>query len=401
MSSKLSWKSIKTFALAAVAVASFAAPRAYAATVDLLVLYDGYSNDYFSGDVNTAMNGWVTTMNNAYRDSNVDIQLRLVGVKRYDYASSSMDAVLGAISKNGSSTGSEYNAITSLADQTGADMVSYLHKSGSCGIGWVAVSKQYARNVVSPNCGPLTMVHELGHNMGLNHSRRQGDTGGSRYPYALGYGVDKLFSTVMAYSSAFNTRRFSRFSNPDIKCFDVPCGVPVGRSDQAYATLALNNVRDELTAFRSGKPGAGLDPSAWYTAVNKASSQCLDNKSWSTKPGTPVIQWACHGGANQQWQFRPVGSAGYYQIVNRQAPLLIDVPGYATASRTPLGLWSLNTQDNDLWKPELIATNAYAFRNKHSGKCIDVHSGSQQSGLQMEQWECNQSGAQVFTVSRQ
>lgn len=219
-----------------------------AATVDLLVLYDTYSKNYFSGDPQTAMVSWVNQMNATYRDSQVDIQIRLVGVRPNENAGTTMNAVLSSIRTNA--------GIIALRDQLGADFVSQLHQTGSCGLGYVSVSKSYAFNVVGPNCGPLTMVHELGHNMGLNHSRRQGDTGGSRYGYGLGYGVDNQFATVMAYGSSFNASRMARFSNPTIQCKGLPCGVPVGQSEEAYAALALQNVRDEIAAFNPTKGGA-------------------------------------------------------------------------------------------------------------------------------------------------
>jgi hypothetical protein len=52
----------------------------HAATLDLLVLYDDYTSNYYKGDVQTAMAAWVDQVNAAYRDSEMTVQLRLVGV---------------------------------------------------------------------------------------------------------------------------------------------------------------------------------------------------------------------------------------------------------------------------------------------------------------------------------
>jgi peptidyl-Asp metalloendopeptidase len=201
-----------------------------AATVDLLVLYDDYSANYYSGDPETAMKSWVTQINAAYRDSQVD-------------GGANMSTVLGNIRQK--------QSVIALRDQLGADFVSQLHKTGSCGVGYVSVNKNYTWNVTSPSCGPIVMAHELGHNMGLNHSRRQGDQSGSRYRYGVGYGVDNTFATIMAYPRSFNTRRVSRFSNPNLTCSGLPCGVPIGQSQEAYAAKALDNVKDEIAGFRS------------------------------------------------------------------------------------------------------------------------------------------------------
>ena len=217
---------------------------ASAATLDLLVLYDTYSKNYFSGDPQTAMVNWVNQMNAAYATSQVDIQLRLVGVRLHEDGGADQGAVLGNIRVN--------NDVLALRDQLGADFVAQLHQTGNCGVGYVAVDKNWTFNVVGPGCGPMAMIHELGHNMGLNHSRRQGDGSGTRYRYGVGYGVDSQFVTIMAYSQSFNNApRQNLFSNPTLSCKGMPCGIPEGQDQEAYAAKALQNVRDELAGFRA------------------------------------------------------------------------------------------------------------------------------------------------------
>lgn len=219
---------------------------AQAATVDLLVLYDNYTKNYFGGDPQTAMNSWVNQMNAAYADSQIDVQLRLVGVREMEQAGADMGAVLGNLRVN--------NAAIALRDQLGADFVSQLHQKGACGVGYVAVDKNWTWNVTAPGCGPIVMAHELGHNMGLNHSRKQGDTSGARFRYGVGYGVQNVFVDIMAYEGVFNTTRVNRFSNPNLTCRGLPCGIAVGQSEEAYGALAIHNVRNEIAAFR---PTAG------------------------------------------------------------------------------------------------------------------------------------------------
>jgi peptidyl-Asp metalloendopeptidase len=256
-------KSIKHLLLLGLALVSATGTYARAASVDLLVLYDTHSKNYFSGEVETAMKGWVTQMNDAYAASQVDIQLRLVGVRSFESAVTDMSEALNVITRSAETA--------ALRKEVGADFVSYLHKSGSCGVGWLSVSKNYAWNVTGPGCGPMTMVHELGHNMGLDHSRRQGDTSGSRYRYGLGYGVDNTFATIMAYPSAFKARRFNRFSNPEILCVNLPCGVPVGEEQEAFAALALNNVRNEIAGFSPVVIGGGNTSSTPVSSAARSS----------------------------------------------------------------------------------------------------------------------------------
>lgn len=236
----------KKLMLMGVTTCALAASSVQAATVDLLVLYDAYSRNYFGGDPQTAMNNWVNQMNSAYAASQVDVQLRLVGVRELNPGGADMGAVLGNLRVNATAI--------ALRDQLGADFVSQLHERGACGVGYVAVDKNWTWNVTAPGCGPMVMAHELGHNMGLNHSRKQGDTGGARFRYGVGYGVQNTFVDIMAYEGVFNTSRVNVFSNPNLTCRGLPCGLPVGHPEEAYGALAIHNVRDEIAGFR---PTAG------------------------------------------------------------------------------------------------------------------------------------------------
>lgn len=106
----------------------------------------------------------------------------------------------------------------------------------------------YAYNITANDCGDttLTFMHELGHNMGLGHSVRQGAEGGV-YSWAVGYGVDNQFATIMAYPQEFNTtNQLSYFSNPGLALG----GEPIGVNNVADSQRALELVTNTIAAFR-------------------------------------------------------------------------------------------------------------------------------------------------------
>lgn len=225
---------------------------AQAAEVDLLLLYDDFTANRYNGNPLPAMTEWVENANVAYAESQVDIQLNLVGIERYAPRAPGMSARLREIRSS--------SEVAGLRNRHGADFVSLIaSRDGNiCGIGNLGVSARTAFNVTGVQCGYLTLIHELGHNMGLSHSRKQGNNSGSRYRYGLGYGVDRNFSTVMAYPQAFNSRRrLNRFSDPNRNCEGVPCGVQIGSSQEADAHTALNNVRNDIANFRQAVNNGG------------------------------------------------------------------------------------------------------------------------------------------------
>lgn len=267
----------------------------HAVSVDFLVLYDSHSANYFNQQVETAMQNWVAQTNNMYKDSNIDIQLRLVGAVPHEQAGGDMDAVLTSLRVDATAV--------SLRNQYGADFVTQLHRTGECGIGYMAVSANYAWNVVGPDCGPLAMAHELGHNMGLNHSRKQGDTSGARYAYALGHGVDGLFGTVMTYAWLYvnkSSGRLAKFSNPEVNCLGAPCGVAAGQPDQANAALALNNVKNDIAAFRAPTVSSSSQSSSRQSSAASTSSAISSSTvSTSSRPSSSPVSVSSSSRATQ------------------------------------------------------------------------------------------------------
>jgi hypothetical protein len=126
--------------------------------------------------------------------------------------------------------------VINLRNQYGADMVSMLSATTGCGIGYVmrlpnAGFSSFAYQVTKYTCavGNLTMAHEFGHNLGLEHNPENSvvwpDDGS--YPYSYAQYHDGSYRTVMSYSSPCTmgcTRRMY-YSNPDVIFNSLATGV--------------------------------------------------------------------------------------------------------------------------------------------------------------------------------
>jgi hypothetical protein len=94
------------------------------------------------------------------------------------------------------------------------------------------------------------LLHELGHNLGLVHSRRENPDGGS-LPYGAGHGVDNGFVTIMASPGAFNAIRLPRLASPSLGCQGQPCGVHHEDSERgADAVRAIERAMEQVSRYR-------------------------------------------------------------------------------------------------------------------------------------------------------
>ena len=115
--------------------------------------------------------------------------------------------------------------------------------------------------VVSIDNSSLTLAHEVGHLMGVTHSRKQaeGSVSGA-FPWSVGYGVENNFATIMAYESSFNAQGTRFFSTPNRSCSapgkdKFPCGVDgTDLLNGAYAVRSLAATALQVSGISNGLP---------------------------------------------------------------------------------------------------------------------------------------------------
>ncbi|MGW2785990.1 arabinofuranosidase catalytic domain-containing protein [Streptomyces populi] len=157
--------------------------------------------------------------------------------------------------------------------------------------------------------------------------------------------------------------------------------------------------------------------------------RCLDIIGNGTAGGTNVELWDCNGVGGQKWVQRADGS-----LLNPQSGRCLDSPNGATANGTRLRIWDCNGSaaqkfavnagapvigpggacadvagdDNgsnatavQLWSCQSYAVDQHWFHSSDGrlhtlGRCLDINGNGTAGGTQVELWDCNGAGGQVW-----
>ncbi|GGJ45219.1 M12 family metallopeptidase [Deinococcus roseus] len=179
----------------------------------------------------------------------------------------------------------------------------------------------------------------------------------------------------------------------------------VGRGTALTATdvAGINSIYPGSTG-----PATSITNGGVYRVQNVGSNKCLDVDNVSTANGASIKQYACierNTLYNQDYRFKQVNTPEgvYYQIQAVHSGKCADISGINKNDGAKLNQWDCqgNPDDpslrNQLFRPAQVATAVWQFGIKHSGKCLDVPSGST-ADVQLQQWTCNASNAQRFRL---
>lgn len=223
-------------------------------TVDLVV---GYTSGFATGlggqsQAVTRITHLVTLTNEAYSNSGLAAQVRLVRTVQVNYADAT-DNNQALYQLSGSDGGASVSVPSSLQpirearEQAGGDLVSLVRKfsepeNEGCGVAWLiggggtsftSNDAPWGYSVVSDGsdggyyCREETLAHELGHNMGQNHNQEDaGDPGVHAYSYGYRESSSTGFFTIMAYRITDSSQySVPYFANPAVTVQGRPTGV--------------------------------------------------------------------------------------------------------------------------------------------------------------------------------
>ena len=259
--------------------------------------------------------------NDALKDSDVDLRLRLVGTRSIDYVESS-DYISDLMNLTFTEEFNPYELdpedfleeVHDWRDEYGADLVVMLNVAeasnlGIAGVSWVLLDEggipEYGFLVVSAEYAEGTLIHEAGHSFGCRHSRAQSVSPapeeGGLFEYSTGWrwrGVNnRRYISIMTYQEFdYDTFQLDTevhlFSNPDIEYAGAPTGSYSGEYAPADNARTIRESKNIVAGYFSqvvpdGDEGEGeddIDPEPdkiWYVAAN-SQYPVQDGTSWES-----------------------------------------------------------------------------------------------------------------------
>jgi len=222
--------------------------------VDIMIAYTASARNNAGGTtgIQAKIDNIIAIANQAYLNSNIDMQLNLVHSHEVTYKETGNlhNSLYALTDKNDG----QMDSIHKLRDQYGADQVVLLSTdTTACGTAWTMTSpsaffESHAFAVVKESCSlNYALAHELGHNHGNTHNIESTNISGS-YFHSYGFRTCKTdgFHTIMAYPCTSGDRAIPHFSNPEKIYNNQATG-----TDTANTTLSSNKNLSIISRWRT------------------------------------------------------------------------------------------------------------------------------------------------------
>lgn len=265
-------------------VSAMAAMTAHTITVDVLIVYTPAAKTWAetcaigsgctgAGTIDAYAAAAMSLAQTSVDNGNLPMTFRLVGLSQiaYDETADGVDSgtrlerLTASPSFNPWGGAASMDEVHTLRSTTGADLVAGLFDiDDTGGLAWRIGNPAgvpelgFSVNRVQQVATTTTVAHEMGHNMGLDHSRSQTSNAagvfGGVFPYSAGYrwaAGGAAYSTVMGYGEGTHTE-IPIFSTPLVNWNGSPAGTLTdGGSGPADAVTSLNQIKYAVSTYQT------------------------------------------------------------------------------------------------------------------------------------------------------
>jgi hypothetical protein len=162
-----------------------------------------------------------------------------------------------------------------------------------------------------------------------------------------------------------------------------------GVMTSGYPTDAADNaVQANITSV--GYSGQTNVPNGPQGTITGPGGKCVDVAADDTGANLAAVQlWDCQSYAeDQHW-------AHFADNTLRTLGRCLDINGNGTANGTQVELYDCNGAGGQVWQQQADGS----LRNPQSGRCLDSPNGATGNGTRLQIWDCNGAAAQKFAVN--